>query len=218
MQRIEWRGSGTNPFLEPARALLEKTGGGRRILGIAGAPASGKSTLASKLTHRLQAEAPGRVALLGMDGFHLAHQVLEQRNQVDIKGAPETFDALGFVHTLQRIKHTDDTVYAPRFDRDQEDSVAQAVEIGSDVRLVITEGNYLLLDADPWTQVRPLLDQAWFVQLTEPIRQSRLLQRHLSFGHPPDIARNKTYGSDQDNADLVNSAVVTPDLWIDHST
>jgi pantothenate kinase len=205
-------------LVERARSQLHDTGPGRRILGIAGAPASGKSTLASKLTNRLKNEAPGQVELLGMDGFHLAHQILVRRGQVDIKGAPETFDASGFIATLQRIRQTADTVYAPRFERKQEDSIAQAVEIGPEVKLIITEGNYLLLDAEPWSGVRPLLDEAWFVELAEPIRQSRLLQRHLSFGHDQDAARSRTYGSDQRNAELINSAVVTPDVWVTHRT
>lgn len=149
-----------------------------------------------------------------MDAFHLAHRVLERRGQTDIKGAPETFDVLGYLHTLQRIRDTDETVYAPVFERSIEDSIAHAVEIGPAVKLIITEGNYLLLDADPWRRVRALLDEAWFVQLDEQVRRQRLLARHLSFGR--DDAEERTNGSDQRNAELINSRVIEPDVWVDH--
>jgi pantothenate kinase len=215
VHRVAWSEQGFEDLVERAGGLLGQPGG-RRILGVAGAPASGKSTLAVQLHARLGRQHPGAVALLGMDGFHLAQRVIDRRGQAAIKGAPQTFDGLGYLRTLERIRNTDETVYAPEFDRGLEDSIAAAVEIGPEIRLIITEGNYLLLDQDPWRAVAGLLDETWFVHLEESVRQERLLHRHLGFGHPPDDAAARTYGSDQRNADLINGSMLTPDVWVEH--
>lgn len=215
-ERAEWPGDGAERLARRAARLLESAGGHRRILGIAGAPASGKSTLAGYLVQRLSAEYPGRVALLGMDAFHLAQRILDRRGQAAIKGAPETFDALGYLRTLERISGTSETVYPPVFDRAIEDSIAQAVEIGPETTLIITEGNYLLLDVDPWRRVAQVLDETWFISLAEKVRRQRLLERHIGFGHEPAEARERTYGSDQRNAELITAHRLQPDVWIEH--
>lgn len=214
VEQIVWSPDTFADLVERAAALAG--GPGRRILGIAGAPASGKSTLAVQVSAELDRRAPGTVTLLGMDAFHLAQRILDRRGQADIKGAPQTFDALGYLRTLERIRNTTETVYAPEFDRGQEDSIAAAVEIGPQIRLVITEGNYLLLDEDPWQRVAALLDQTWYVHLDDAVRQERLLGRHLSFGHAREAAHERTFGSDQRNAELITRAMLTPDLWIEH--
>lgn len=214
MDTMEWRPEdGLGPLLSRAVGLLEA--GNRSVLGIAGAPASGKSTLAEALLAELRSSHPGRVALVGMDAFHLGHRILEQRGLVGVKGAPHTFDVLGYVALLDRIRSGQDTVYAPEFHREIEESLAHVVEVGPDVQLVITEGNYLLLPGPPWAQVRPLLDDAWFVHLADAERQRRMLARHLKFGHSVDDARTRTFGSDEANAQLVNSAQNRPDLWVE---
>lgn len=215
MEQVEWPGDGNTVLVERAAKLLQ-TGGRRRILGIAGAPASGKSTLTAWLVERLSETYPGRAAMIGMDAFHLAQRVIDRRGQAPIKGAPETFDGLGYLRLLERITGTDETIYAPVFERAIEDSIAHAVEIGPQTSLIITEGNYLLLDADPWRQVRAALDEVWYVSLADRVRQQRLLARHLSFGHRPDAAHERTYGSDQRNAELIASRRLTPDVWIKH--
>lgn len=223
MERVEWPGAAAEVLLARATRLLEsgdgsdpRSGGRRHVLGIAGAPASGKSTLAAWLVDRLAAAHPGRVALLGMDAFHLAQQIIDRRGQALIKGAPQTFDGIGYLRLLERITGTNETVYAPVFDRAIEDSIAHAVEISAQTSLIITEGNYLLLDADPWRQVRAALDEAWFISLDEKSRQQRLLARHIAYGHQPEEAKERTYGSDQRNAELINSRRLTPDVWIEH--
>jgi pantothenate kinase len=152
-----------------------------------------------------------------MDAFHIGHRVLLRRGMVDVKGAPETFDALGYIHLLRRIRSDSGTVYAPEFDRDIEDSLANVVEIGPEVRLVVTEGNYLLLDTPPWDGVRQLLDEAWFVHLADDERRRRMVLRHESHGHSHDDALARTFGSDERNAVLVNTRLVPPDLWIEHA-
>jgi pantothenate kinase len=216
MERISWPGSGAEVLAERAVRLLESGPVRRRILGIAGAPASGKSTLAGDLVEQLDRRFPGRVALLGMDAFHLAQRILDRRGQGAVKGAPETFDGLGYLRLLERIVGTRETVYAPVFERAIEDSIAHAVEITPDTSLIITEGNYLLLDADPWRGLRDVLDETWYICLDEKVRQERLLQRHLSFGHEPGEARERTFGSDQRNAELISACLLTPDVWVEH--
>ncbi|HEX8509803.1 MAG TPA: nucleoside/nucleotide kinase family protein [Propionibacteriaceae bacterium] len=214
MQKIAWEGGSVELLVERAERLLQSDR--RSVLGIAGAPASGKSTLASGLLSELQGRHPGAVVLVGMDAFHIGHRLLAERGLVGIKGAPETFDVGGYVALLKRITATDTTIYAPEFHREIEDSLAQTVEIGPSVRLVITEGNYLLLPTHPWNEVRPLLDEAWFVYLSDSERQQRMIARHMSFGHSVEAATTRALGSDELNAVLINSQQNSVDVWIEH--
>ncbi|WP_231920277.1 nucleoside/nucleotide kinase family protein [Microlunatus soli] len=215
MQRISWPGPGADELYARAVQLVRAAGGRRRILGIAGAPASGKSTLAVELAERLGHEMPGAVAAVGMDAFHLSQAVLQRHGLVEVKGAPQTFDAIGYLRLLERIRHTDEIVYAPEFDRSIEDSIAHRIEIGPEVRLVVTEGNYLCLDADPWRAVHAALDQTWFVELDEPVRRQRLIERHLRYGRSQVEAEQRADGSDQRNAELIARSMLKPDVWID---
>jgi pantothenate kinase len=150
---------------------------------------------------------PGAV-LVGMDGFHLAHATLTALGRVDRKGAPDTFDASGYVALLRRIRGLADcdTVWAPHFDRGIEDAIAGAVAVTADVPLVVTEGNYLLLDEPPWRDVVGLLDACWYVDLDEDVRRTRLQARHERYGRTPDDARERTWGSDERNAVLVSAS------------
>jgi pantothenate kinase len=205
---------------ERARRLLLAPG--RAVLGIAGAPASGKSTLTEQLAHELAADHPGAVVVVGMDAFHLGHRVLVQHGLTEVKGAPHTFDARGYVNLLARIRASTETVYAPEFRREIEDSIAHVVEVGPQVGLVLTEGNYLLLPEPPWDAVRPMLDEAWFVHLDDDERRRRMVRRHESFGHSPADARARTLGSDEANAVMVNrsglgAGVSAPDVWVEHA-
>jgi pantothenate kinase len=215
MEPTTWSGVGVSGLLDRALELADRPG--RAVLGIAGAPASGKSTLASLLLAELDRQRPGAVVGVGMDAFHIGHRVLLRRGMTDVKGAPETFDALGYIHLLYRIRSESGTIYAPEFDRDIEDSLAHVVEIGPEVRLVVTEGNYLLLDTPPWDGVRPMLDEAWFVHLADEERRRRMLARHLRHGHDPADARQRTFGNDERNAQLVNARPNQPDLWIEQT-
>lgn len=185
--------------------------GHRRLLGITGPPAAGKSRLAE----RLVAELGPSAVLVGMDGFHLAQAELERLGRAERKGAPDTFDAHGYVHLLRRLRAGAETVYAPAFRRDLEEPIAGAVAVDPAVPLVITEGNYLLLDTEPWLQLRPLLDETWFLTVDEPTRHAWLTRRHESFGRSPSAARARTLGSDQRNADLIAPTARHADLLID---
>jgi pantothenate kinase len=184
-------------LLSRAQRLLER---GRAVLGICGVPGAGKSTTAANL-----AAAVGQQAVVvPMDGFHLHDKELARRGLSDRKGAPETFDVRGYVALLRRVRtETEHTVYAPEFDRSRELSVAGAIAVRPEHRLVITEGNYLLYDQQGWGDVLPLLDEAWFVEGDEEVRLRRLVQRHADHGKPPDVAYRWATVSDQANAHLV---------------
>ena|SRR5680860_1101522 len=139
-----------------------------------------------------------------MDGFHLHDDHLARLALSERKGAPETFDITGYTALLSRIRtETAHTVYAPAFDRDRELAVAAAIAVRPEHRLVVTEGNYLLYDGPGWADVRPLLDEAWFVEQDESTRVDRLVDRHVAHGKPVEVARRWTLSSDQANAVLV---------------
>ncbi|HEX7352263.1 MAG TPA: nucleoside/nucleotide kinase family protein [Brachybacterium sp.] len=188
--------------VDAARALLDEAlrSGSRRLLGIAGAPGAGKSTLTALLAEQLPA---GSCAVVPMDGFHLADVALERLGRAERKGAPDTFDAAGYVALLQRLRTarpTDPPVWAPMFARDLEQGLAGAIEVGAEVPLVLTEGNYLLCEEGPWAQVGALLDARWFVEVPEELRHQRLIARHERFGKSPRAARDWALGPDEDNA------------------
>ncbi|MFF9843509.1 nucleoside/nucleotide kinase family protein [Streptomyces sp. NPDC013740] len=184
---------------ERARALAGA--GGRRVLGIAGPPGAGKSTLAARLVARLD----GSAVLVPMDGFHLAQAELERLGRAGRKGAPDTFDAAGYAALLLRVRAAEPgtTVYAPAFDRALEEPVAGAIPVPPEVPLVITEGNYLLHDEGPWSAVLPLLDEAWYLDLDARRRVPRLVARHIRFGKEEETARRWVADSDEANARLV---------------
>lgn len=188
-----------------ALALLDEAyrEGSRRLLGIAGAPGAGKSTLTELLVEQLPA---GSCVVVPMDGFHLADVALARCGRAERKGAPDTFDAAGFVALLQRIRTAmpqDPPVWAPMFERELEQPLAGAIEVPAQVPLVITEGNYLLADEGAFAQVRTLLDARWFVEVPESLRRERLIARHERFGKAPQQARDWALGPDEANARLV---------------
>jgi pantothenate kinase len=182
------------------RAQALAVSGRRTILGITGAPGAGKSTVAEALLAGL-----GDLAVLvPMDGYHLANEVLLDLGRRDRKGAPDTFDAAGYVALLERLRdQRDDVVYAPRFLREIEEPIANSIAVHRSTRLIITEGNYLLVDDGDFARVRPLLDEAWFLVPDDSVRQERLIARHMSYGKDPEAARAWALGTDEVNARLV---------------
>lgn len=196
------------------RAVALASRGRRAILGITGAPAAGKSTYAEQLTAELVA-AGYQVTLVPMDGYHLAQAALEQLGLAAVKGAPQTFDGYGFVALLKRLKESpDETIWAPRFDRSIEDSIAASIPVPPETTLVVTEGNYLLFDQVPWATGRALLDECWYIDLEDDLRHERLEARHRRFGRSPQEAHERTYGTDEANAKLIAATKPSADAII----
>ncbi|MER6775741.1 MULTISPECIES: nucleoside/nucleotide kinase family protein [unclassified Streptomyces] len=196
---------------ERARALAAS--GARRILGITGPPGAGKSTLAARLA---QALGPERAVVVPMDGFHLAQAELERLGRADRKGAPDTFDAAGYAALLARLRTpAAAAVYAPAFDRSLEEPVAGSIPVAPSVRLVITEGNYLLYGAGEWAEVRALLDEVWFLAPDDALRVRRLVDRHVRHGKAPAHAEEWVARSDEANARLIASGRTRADLVVE---
>ena len=221
---------------ERARGL-HAASGRRVVIGIAGSPGAGKTTLARLLVDELNrgaavdagavadvgpsdpAGAVGRVAVhLPMDGFHLANATLDRLGLRDRKGAIEGFDGWGFLALLERVRRElDHVVYAPAFERQVDEPVAGEIAIEASSRFVVVEGNYLLADAEPWRRVRGLVDEAWFCETDDLERTSRLVRRHTEFGRSPEAARawaTEVDGANargiqpsRDRADLIVSGV-----------
>ena len=207
-------------LLERARALAGT--GQRRILGIVGAPGAGKS----HLTHRLlEALGPDLAAAAPMDGFHLAGTVLTSLGRTQRKGAPDTFDGEGYVALLRRLRDQacppnpaqrpmhdpthdparDGVIFAPEYRRDLKESVGSAIPIHAQVPLVITEGNYLLLDRHPWDRVVGLLDETWYLAPPQDLRLRRLTARHQAYGKSAEAAAQWALGPDEHNAELIGA-------------
>ena len=199
-----------------ALRLLSRAPGGKRVLiGIAGAPGAGKTTLARALAAALAA-AGIEVAHLPMDGFHLADAALDQLGLRDRKGAPETFDPWGYAALLSRIV-AGEAVWAPSFERDLEQPLAQSIRVPSTARIVISEGNYLLLPAPEWQAAASCFDEIWFCQIDDDIRRERLISRHVRFGKTPDQAREWVDRLDEGNARIVSATAPAADLLIGHA-
>jgi pantothenate kinase len=184
----------------------------RTIIGIVGKPGGGKSTLSKYL---LKGMDQSLVSVVPMDGFHLSNKVLKDLGRSDRKGAQDTFDVKGFKTLIERIKLDSlNPVYYPIFDRAIEESIAAQGVVYPSTRVVIVEGNYLMHDKDGWEEISPLLDQSWYAYLDEDIRISRLISRHIAFGKDPESAKAWAKGSDQVNAELIETGVARCDFLI----
>ena len=208
-------------LVERARRLAAQRtaphGRGPLLLGLAGPPGAGKSTAAAELAEGLRA-AGLRVASVPMDGFHYSRAACRALGRLERRGAPDTFDADGYVALLRRVRALrsgDRPVWAPCFDRDVHDPVAGDLAIPADADVVLTEGNYLLLDEAPWTELRVLLDETWYLDPDDDAaRLTRLIARHERFGRTPEAARAHAIGSDQRNARLVAATRDRADLVV----
>ncbi len=173
------------------------------ILGLVGCPGVGKSTLAHELACRLR-DRGLTVSHVPMDGFHLADEELDRQHLLERKGAAETFDAWGYLHLLRRARsERGGTLYAPAFERTLEQPIAGAIRIPHDVEILITEGNYLLLQHEPWLQIRAELDETWFLEVDSETRIRRLIHRHIEFGKTPSAARDWVSTIDEVNAEWI---------------
>jgi pantothenate kinase len=196
-------------LVERAREFVRRQR--RTILGIVGPPGGGKSTLAQTV---VTAIGPAAV-LVPMDGFHLAQAELVRLGRRHRMGAPDTFDALGYIALLRRLRErTEEVVYAPAFRREIEEPIAGAIAVARSTPLIVTEGNYLLLTDGDWALVRPLLDEVWYVETDEELRIQRLIQRHIQFGKTPEYARAWVQRSDERNAALVARTAPAADVLV----
>lgn len=194
------------PLADRVRALAGPDE--RILLGLAGVPGAGKSTLAADLAEALAPDA----VVVPLDGFHLANRVLEERGSAKRKGAIDTFDVAGYRAMLERLRKREETVYTPLYVRDYEEAIAGSIAVEATVPIVITEGNYLL--AEGWESVRAALDAVWYVEVDEELRLERLIERHIHFGKAPEEAVAWATGSDERNARLIRRTRDSADLIV----
>lgn len=196
-----------------ARDLLAQPG--RHVLAVAGAPGSGKSTLAERLLAALEAEAPGLATILPMDGYHYDDAVLQAMGRHPWKGAPDTFDVGGLRSTLHRLRDpAEGAVAVPVFDRDLEISRGSARIVPPEARLIIAEGNYLLLDRAPWSDLAPMFDLTVFVDVPEAELRRRLTLRWQGYGLTPDQIGFKLDQNDLPNGRAIIAGSRAADLVI----
>ena len=199
-------------ILDAARSLIDSSK--RRILGLVGAPGSGKSTLSEALLAALGDQAQ----VVPMDGFHLSNRQLDALGRAQRKGAPDTFDAFGYRDLLHRLRasyRNRETVYAPGFYREIEEPIAASIAVAPGTPLIITEGNYLLLEEEPWPRVRAMLDEVWFLDVDRELREERLVARHMQFGRTERQARKWVRTTDAPNAERIEAVAASADrqLW-----
>jgi pantothenate kinase len=181
---------------------------GRLVLGLSGSPGAGKSTLAAALA------AAYAAPVVPMDGFHRPNAELVAMGRLDAKGAPDTFDAEAYAALLRRL-HAGGTVLAPLFEHGRPDPVPDIIEVPAEAGLVVTEGNYLLLDEPRWRDVRRECDAVWHLVVDQSTRVERLVRRHVAAGRAPDDAQAWVTRVDQTNAELVEAAADRADVVLD---
>ena len=183
------------------------------LVAITGAPGSGKSTLAAEVARRLNARGR-RAVVVPMDGFHLDNAVLEARNILPRKGAPETFDVQGFIRLIKAVRSGAEA-FAPIFDRTRDLSIAAAIAIPADARFVIAEGNYLMFDEAPWSELAALWDVSVRLDVPMPELRARLIQRWLSQNLSRAVATRRAEGNDIPNALRVIAKALRCDFTFD---
>ena len=190
--------------------------GQRYILGIAGYPGAGKSTVSQWLEQGVNKEYEGWVKVVPMDGYHFSNEKLEQMQLRELKGIPESFDAPNFIDLLRRLRTTTNkNVYCPRFDRSIEASIEDAIVVSPQHKLCIVEGNYLLHTEEPWQECKSYFDEIWFLDATFDTILPRLIERHIQGGRSEAGAQAKVESTDLPNARLIDKTKFRADRVID---
>lgn len=188
---------------------------GRTLVALSGPPGSGKSTVANRLQALITRDLGVSAVVVGMDGFHFDDAVLLARGAMTRKGAPHTFDVGGLAALLARLHaNTESEVAAPVFDRALELSRAGALVVSREVRVVIVEGNYLLVTSTPWRALRPFFHLTARLKAPEEILTARLLQRWNDLGIPEADGRRRVEANDLPNGRLVEETSGEPDVWL----
>ena len=194
--------------------IIENSEGRKRyIVAIAGPPGAGKSTFAQALLLLLK-EKSIQAKIISMDGFHLDNSILADRNLLDRKGAPATFDTAGFIHLMNRLSNFEDDVVIPEFDRNKDLSIAGSSIISTKDKVLIVEGNYLLIEEEPWTKLKKTWDQTIFINPGIDTLEQRLLNRWLRYGLDTQDAKKRTLSNDLPNARYVLEKSSDSDIQI----
>lgn len=198
---------------ELIKVIKELPASQRKIIAVAGAPASGKSTIAEAICDKMNDIKPDCANILPMDGFHYDDTLLKSRGIHSLKGAPHTFDVLGFAHMLKRLVARDeDEVVTPVFDRSIEIARAGANPISNDVEYIIVEGNYVLVEQTPWSELKPYFDLSVFVSVPVPILEQRLRQRWVDHGLDEAGIKRKLEEVDLPNGEYIRANSTRPDI------
>lgn len=206
----------TVEIAELADLLIARSNESRLVAAVAGAPGSGKSTLAEKLVAEIETRRPGMAAILPMDGYHYDDVLLDQMGRRARKGAPDTFDVGGYRHMLQRLRADNEAAVAvPVFDRDIEIARAGSRLIPHEARIIVTEGNYLLLRDPPWSELQPLFDVTVFIDVPEDVLRERLAARWQGYGMNAEAIRAKLEENDLPNGRRVIAESIEPDFRIE---
>jgi pantothenate kinase len=199
-----------------AKQIVQNSAGTTRyIVAIAGPPASGKTTLAQNLCDDINSKVSASpCVIVPMDGFHLDNETLDQMGIRHIKGAPQTFDAKGFVELIERIRRDNETVTIPEFNRKLDAVVLGNQSINPDHRIVVVEGNYLLLDESPWDQLKALFDLSVMLTPEEKTLEKRLISRWQKYGHSHQEAEVRAYSNDIPNAKYALANSIQADVTV----
>ena len=182
----------------------------RYFIALSGAPGSGKSTVSEKLVSDLNTVGH-KSSILQMDAFHYDDQILKEKNLLLKKGAPETFDVMGLLNFINRLEKESEVVI-PFFDRSLELSRSSAVIISDDIKVVIVEGNYLLLKSHPWRELHKFFNSTIIVNCDERILEERLIKRWENFNLSKEIINQKVYENDLPNGVYVLKNSISPDF------
>ncbi|WP_456268272.1 nucleoside/nucleotide kinase family protein [Kushneria sp. AK178] len=193
-----------------ARALIRDRP--RALLGLVGAPGAGKSSVSEALLKHLGDD----MQVVPMDGYHLSNRELARLGRAERKGASDTFDGAGYVSLLTRLRapQAGETVYAPGFYREIEEPIAASIAVSPETPLVVTEGNYLLLEETPWDRVKAMLDEVWYVEVDTGLREEWLVERHMRFGRSASDARAWVASTDRPNAERIEGTRARADRVI----